>query len=116
MFQTKVVQKIKIHILFNNLFLFFLNCADPEIIWKNTAEPRRSQTTMLRMRTAFWIPNATNAHSEYVILIAFPWQQRLHERVPLLRYTYIGCLVYYNLLFVADKAPSWVYTVVMLCL
>jgi hypothetical protein len=46
-----------------------------------------------RMRTAFWIPNATNTHSEYVILIAFPWQQRLRERGSMLRYTYIARLV-----------------------
>jgi len=25
------------------------------------------------MRIACWIPKATNTHSEYVILIAFPW-------------------------------------------
>jgi len=35
----------------------------------------------------------TNTHSEYVILIAFPLQQWLHERASMLRYTYIGCLV-----------------------
>jgi len=27
------------------------------------------------MRIAYWIPKATNIHSEYVILIAFPLQQ-----------------------------------------
>jgi hypothetical protein len=36
---------------------------------------------------------ATNTHSEYVILIAFPRQQRLRERDSMLRYTYIACLV-----------------------
>ena len=46
-----------------------------------------------RTRIACWIPKATNTHSEYVILIAFPLQQRLHERASVLRYTYIGCLV-----------------------
>jgi hypothetical protein len=40
-----------------------------------------------RMRIVYWIPKATNTHSEYVILIAFPLQQRLQERAPLLRYT-----------------------------
>ena len=36
---------------------------------------------------------AINTHSEYVILIAFPQQQWLHERLLMLRYTCIGCLV-----------------------
>jgi hypothetical protein len=31
----------------------------------------RSQLTIWRMRTACWIINAANTHSEYVILIAF---------------------------------------------
>ena len=45
------------------------------------------------MRSVYWIPKAKNRHSEYVILIAFPLQQWLHERALLLRYTYIACLV-----------------------
>ena len=45
------------------------------------------------MRIARWIPKATNTHSEYVILIAFPLQQRLHELASMLCYTYIDCLV-----------------------
>jgi hypothetical protein len=44
-----------------------------------------------RMRIAFWILKAANTHSEYVIFIAFPLQQRLHERASMLRYTYIAC-------------------------
>ena len=32
-------------------------------------------------------------NSEYVIRIAFPLQQYLHERVSMLRCTYIACLV-----------------------
>jgi len=34
-----------------------------------------SQMTVWRMRIACWIPKATNTHSEYVILIAFPRQK-----------------------------------------
>jgi len=49
--------------------------------------------TIWRMRIAFWIPKATNTHSQYVILIAFPLQKWLHERASMLRYTYIVCLV-----------------------
>jgi hypothetical protein len=32
-----------------------------------------------------WIPKVKNTHSEYVILIAFPLQQWLHERASTLR-------------------------------
>jgi hypothetical protein len=57
-------------------------------------EPDRPQVTIWRMRTACWIPKATNTHSEYVILIAFPLQQWLNGRASMLRFTYIACLVY----------------------
>jgi len=49
-----------------------------EIMWKNIVEPSRPQITIWRMRIASWIPKATNTHSQYVILIAFPLQQWLH--------------------------------------
>ena len=38
-----------------------------------------------RMRIACCIPKATNAHSQYVILIGFPLQQWLNERAAVLR-------------------------------
>ena len=47
------------------------------------------------MRIARWIPDATNTHSEYVTLIAFPLQQWSQEHTSVLRYTYIGCIVTY---------------------
>ena len=49
-----------------------------------------------RIRVAFWIPKATNTHSEYIILTAFPQQQWLHERSSLSRHTYIASFVYIN--------------------
>jgi hypothetical protein len=48
--------------------------------------------TIWRMRTACWITKATDTHSECVILIAFPLQQRLHDRASVLRYTYTELL------------------------
>ena len=45
---------------------------------------------MWRMRIACWIPTSTN--TQYVILIAFPLQQWLHEGTSMLRYTYSACL------------------------
>jgi len=60
--------------------------------------------TIWRMRFACLISNATNAHSQYVTLIAFPLQQRLHERASMLRCTYMACLV----LFSVCKTPGYV--------
>jgi hypothetical protein len=51
--------------------------------------------TIRRMRIAYWIPKATNTHSEYVTFIAFPLQQLSHERASKLHYVYIACLVVY---------------------
>ena len=45
------------------------------------------------MRIACWIIKATNAHWEYKILVAFPLQQYLRERLSMLRYTYIATAV-----------------------
>jgi len=46
-----------------------------------------------RMHCEYWIPKATDTHSEYVTLIAFPRQQWLRERASMLRYTYFACLI-----------------------
>ena len=52
-----------------------------------------SDNIIKRLRIACWITKATYTHSEYVIPIAFPRQQRLRERASMLRYTYIACTV-----------------------
>jgi len=95
MFQTKVVGKIKTHILCSvtsYFFIFFENRAVYMIMWQHMVDRGRQQVTIWRMRIACWIPSATNTHSQNVILTAFPLQQWLHERVPMLHYTYIVCL------------------------
>jgi len=77
-----------------NLYLFFPEIrAFYEIIWKNTVEPCRPQLKIWRMRISYWITKAINTHSKYVILIAFPLQQWLHESASILRYTYIACRI-----------------------
>jgi hypothetical protein len=48
-----------------------------------------------RMRIAGFISKATNTHSEYVMRVAFPRRYWLHERAPLLRYTYTACHVFH---------------------
>ena len=50
--------------------------------------------TIWCMSNAFSIPKATNTHSEYIILIALPLQQRVTKRVKVgLYFTYIACLI-----------------------
>jgi len=49
------------------------------------AESGRSQKTIWRMSIVCWITKATNTHAQYVTLIAFPQQQRLHHYASLLR-------------------------------
>jgi len=64
------------HLMFND---FFENRSIYQIMWKNIVEPERPQMTIWHMRIACWMPKATNTHSQYVLLIAFPLQQWLHE-------------------------------------
>jgi len=47
------------------------------------------------MRFACWTNEATNTHSEYVILIDFPWQQWLREGSSMLLRKYIARLEIY---------------------
>ena len=62
-------------------------------MWKGIVDPGRPQIPTLRTRIACWIPEAKNTHSQYVLLIAFPLQQWLHELDSLLRYTYNARIV-----------------------
>ena len=100
MFWEKVVKKIKTHILCSATF-FPENRAVYEIMWENIVERVRPQMTIWRMRIASWMPKATNTHSQYVILIAFPLQQRLDERPSVLRHTHIAWFVIYDFLIFA---------------
>ena len=69
------------------------NYAGYEIMRKNIVEPKRPQMAICHTCIACWIPKATDIHSEYVRLTAFPLQQWVHKRASVLRYTYIACLV-----------------------
>ena len=91
MCQTKAVENQNTHSLLNNFF--FKNCAIYEIMWKNILETGRPQMTIWCMHIACCIPKAINVHSEYVMLIAFPQQQWLHECASLLHYMCVACLV-----------------------
>jgi hypothetical protein len=58
---------------------------------------------------ACWITKATDIHSEYVIVIAFPRQQWLRERISFLSYTYIAFPIELNL-FVTSLLPIFAIT------
>jgi hypothetical protein len=45
-------------------------------------------------RFTWGLTKAINTNSEYVIFIAFPQEQWLHERNSVLRYKYIACYLY----------------------
>ena len=88
----KFGEETKTHILCS--VTYFFKIAVNEITWKNIVEHGRPQMTIGRVRIPCWIPRATNTHSKYAILNAFPLQQWLQERVSLLCYTYIVCLIF----------------------
>jgi hypothetical protein len=71
MYQTKLVERIKTHILCS--VTFFESRAVDEIMCKNMVEPGRPQMTIWRMRIACWVPKATQAHThtQYVTLNCF---------------------------------------------
>jgi hypothetical protein len=79
--------------MFNNFFPE--NRAVYEIMWEKygTARQATDDNIIHRMRFACWITKATDRYEEYVILIPFPRQQWLRERVSMLRYTYVAWLV-----------------------
>ena len=60
-------------------------------MYKNTVEPERPQMVIWRMCTAYWIPEATNTYSKYVILLTFPLQQWMQEGAQFLLHC-LSCL------------------------
>ena len=93
MFQTKVVEKIKTHILCS--IFFFENHAVYEIMLQNSVQTGKPQLTVWCLVIARWIPKATNTYSEYVIRIVCTRQHWLHEHTRKLRYTYSTLLSCY---------------------
>jgi hypothetical protein len=89
------------HFMFHNFFFLLKPCR----LWDNvekygTARRGTEDNITRRMRSECWILKATNTHSEYVILIAFQQHQWLRERAPMLRYTYVACLVKFRVFWV----------------
>jgi hypothetical protein len=77
MFRTNVVEEIKTHILCS-VIVFSKNRAVYTVEKYDTAVQTTDDVTR-HVRIACWINEATNTHSEYVILIACPLQQWLHK-------------------------------------
>ena len=93
MFWAKVVERIE-HTFYNNGFHFFLNRAVCEVMCENLVQTDRQATgdnIIWRMRCACWLHKATDTHTEYVTLIAFPRQRWLRER-PSFSTLYVHCL------------------------
>jgi hypothetical protein len=89
-----IVEKIKIPILCSTNI--FWQSAIYEIMWKNLVESARPQMTIWHMRIACWIPKATQAHSEYVILITFALKHWLHGSASFLYFFILCCLVNFS--------------------
>jgi hypothetical protein len=69
---TNVVEKIKTHIL-RSITFFRESCRLRDNVEKYSRTGRATDCNIIgRMRSACWITKATDTHSEYVILIAFP--------------------------------------------
>jgi hypothetical protein len=63
-----------------------------------TARQATDDNIIWCMHFACWVTKATDTHSEYIILIAFPQQQWLRERVSTLL-LYVQCLCCYSYYF-----------------
>ena len=87
------------------VFFSFQNYAVYEIEWKNIAERGRPQIAVWCVHNACLITKVTDTHSEYVIHIAFPLQQRLHKCNTLLCCSTLRCLS----LFIAAAHCSQTY-------
>ena len=91
LFQTKVVEEIRTDILCSRTF-FFSKIVSFMITWKKMVQPDSPQTIIRHLRFARWITKATDTHSEYVKLTAFPRQQRSRKSASMLR-LYAHCLL-----------------------
>ena len=93
MFQTKVVEEIKTHILCSVPPPPLKSCRLWDNVRKYGTAGKITDNTTRRMHYAFWMKKAAGTHSEYVIRIAFPSQQWLRERILLLHCQFTACLV-----------------------
>ena len=91
MLQITAVQKIKTHILRSIIFYRKSCCLWDNVEKYGMARQATNDNIVRLMCFACRIKQATNTHSEYVILVAFPQQQWLYDRASMLR-LYVICL------------------------
>ena len=65
-----------------------------KLMSKNIWEGGRQQMKIWGMRISCWMPMTTSTCSVCVTLTAFPLQQWLYERISVLLYTCIACLMF----------------------
>ena len=80
---------------FKNIYTYIYIFYSPSFMtmWKNVTERSKPQMTIWYMRILCWLPRAKITHSGCAILIVFPFQQWLHERVSMLRYAFFVLFV-----------------------
>ena len=61
MFQTKIVEKIETHFMFN---IFFLKSCRLWVMWKNIVQPVKPQMTIWRMRISRRLQRQTQKHKQ----------------------------------------------------
>jgi len=98
MFQTEVVEKIKTHILYS-IYIYICIYIRKSCRFRNnvekydTARQATDGNIVWCMSSTCWINKATETHSEYVSIIAFPWQNGYSNAPQCDVYTYIVCFV-----------------------
>jgi hypothetical protein len=95
MFQTKVLEKIKIHILCSIMFIK-KSCHLWDNVEKYGTAGEATDDNMVCVHFTLCTWGYKYTLSEYVILIAFPQQQWLHKCVSTLHYTYTACLIIFT--------------------
>jgi hypothetical protein len=91
MFQTKVVQKIKTHILSSITFFFRKSCRLWDNLEKYVVEPDRRDNLA---RARCMLSTQGYRHKHFVILTAFPLQKWLHQRTSMWRCLHIASRMY----------------------
>jgi len=105
MFQTKIVEKIKMHILCSITFFPRKSFHLWDKVEKHCGAGEATKT-MWRFHITCWIRKAKNTLSELVIFIEFPLQQWLQVRALTLRYTSIASLPCWSIVLGLVVSPE----------
>jgi len=94
MLQRKIVDKIKTHILYSVTFFPRKSYRLCDNVEKHCTAGKATDDKMAHAHCTLDAYGHKYTHAGCVILFAFTLQQWLHERVSVLRYTYIACLIF----------------------